>query len=105
MIAQTVFAAALVASVSAGWESKTGSCNTGKLSCCDTNKKVEKSTGEESGLLHTGDILDQVAIQCTQVPLLIGVAIEDECKNTPVCCEDTEQDGLVGIGCTPVPLI
>ena len=53
-----------------------GSCNTGKIACCDTNKKVQKSTGEESGLLHTGDILDQIAIQCVQVPILIAVAIE-----------------------------
>lgn len=78
MIAQTIFATALAATVSAGWTSKTGSCNTGTLSCCDTNKKVQKSTGEESGLLHTGDVLDQVAIQCTQIPALIGVAIEGE---------------------------
>ena len=57
-----------------------GSCNTGQLSCCDTSKKVDESTGEESGLLHTGDILSQVALQCTQVPIL-AIAIEDECKN------------------------
>ncbi|TIB61943.1 hypothetical protein E3P78_02601 [Wallemia ichthyophaga] len=117
MIAQTVFAAALVASVLAGWESKTGSCNTGKLSCCDLNKKVQKSTGEESGLLHTGDVLDQVGVQCTQVPLLIGRASKrlkrvletnnstDECKNTPTCCEDVKEDGLVGVNCTPISLV
>ena len=76
MIAQTLAVATLAASAAAGWTSKTGSCNTGQISCCDTNKKAQKSTGEESGLLHTGDILDQVAIQCVQVPILIAVAIE-----------------------------
>ncbi|EIM24075.1 hypothetical protein E3Q22_02094 [Wallemia mellicola] len=107
MIAQTVFAAALVASVSAGWESKseTGSCNTGKISCCNLDKKAEESTGKNDALISTGDILSQVGVQCDQVPLLIGVAIEDECKNTPVCCEDLKDDGLVGIDCTPLSII
>ncbi|TIA90138.1 hypothetical protein E3P89_02366 [Wallemia ichthyophaga] len=100
MIAQTIFATALVASVSAGWESKseTGSCNTGKISCCDLNKEAQTSTGKNDALISTGDIASQVGVQCDQVPLLIGVAIEDECKNTPVCCEGLEEDGLVGLG-------
>ncbi|TIA87259.1 hypothetical protein E3P99_03293 [Wallemia hederae] len=97
MIAQTVFAAALIASVSASWESKTGSCNTGTISCCDLNKKAQSSTGKNDALISTGDIASQVGVQCDQVPLLIGVAIEDECKNTPVCCEGLEEDGLVGL--------
>ncbi|EOR04202.1 hypothetical protein J056_002280 [Wallemia ichthyophaga EXF-994] len=104
MIAQTVFAAALVASVSAGWESKTGSCNTGKLSCCDLNKKVQKSTGEESGLLHTGDVLDQRASKRLKRVLETNNST-DECKNTPTCCEDVKEDGLVGVNCTPISLV
>ncbi|TIA91590.1 hypothetical protein E3P99_00995 [Wallemia hederae] len=107
MIAQTLAISALVAATVAAPSggSKTGSCNTGLVSCCDTNKDKQSSTGEESGLLHTGDVLDQVAVQCTQIPLLIGVAIEDECKNTPVCCEKASDDGLLGIDCTPISLI
>ena len=86
MIAQTLAVSALVAATFAApaGGSETGSCNTGLVSCCDTTKDAQKSTGEESGLLHTGDVLDQVAVQCTQIPLLIGVALQDECKNTPV---------------------
>ena len=51
MIAQTIFTAAIVAAASAGWESKTGSCNTGSIQCCDLNKKVQDSTGEYFRLL------------------------------------------------------
>ncbi|TIA79448.1 hypothetical protein E3P89_03401 [Wallemia ichthyophaga] len=115
MIAQTIFATALIASVSAGWEdkSKIGSCNTGKVSCCDLNKKAQSSTGKDDSLISTGDIASQIGVQCDQVPLLIGVALQglylfvtlnnanktlDECKNTPVCCEDMESDGLIGLG-------
>ncbi|TIB15557.1 hypothetical protein E3P92_01601 [Wallemia ichthyophaga] len=105
MIAQTVFATALIASVSAGWESKTGSCNTGSIQCCDLNKKAQSSTGKDDSLISTGDIASQVGVQCDQVPLLIGVALQDECKNTPVCCEGMESDGLIGLGCTPLPII
>ncbi|TIA91486.1 hypothetical protein E3P81_01942 [Wallemia ichthyophaga] len=107
MIAQTLAISAVIASALArpSGGSSVGSCNTGLTSCCDTTKDKQSSTGEEDGLLHTGDILDQVAIQCTQIPLLIGVALQDECKNTPVCCEKASSDGLLGINCTPIPLI
>ncbi|TIB22777.1 hypothetical protein E3P86_04195, partial [Wallemia ichthyophaga] len=63
------------------------------------------STGKNDALISTGDIASQVGVQCDQVPLLIGVAIEDECKNTPVCCEGLEEDGLVGLGCSPLPIV
>ncbi|TIB82566.1 hypothetical protein E3Q09_04275 [Wallemia mellicola] len=81
MIAQTVFAAAIVASVSAGWESKTV-CLT--IGAGNLDEKKETSTGKNDALISTGDIASQVGVQCDQIPLLIGVAIEDECKNTPV---------------------
>ncbi|TIB14503.1 hypothetical protein E3P92_01963 [Wallemia ichthyophaga] len=112
MIAQTLAISAVIASALArpSGGSSVGSCNTGLTSCCDTTKEKQSSTGEEDGLLHTGDILDQVAIQCTQIPLLIGVALQGiwnlhVCKNTPVCCEKASSDGLLGINCTPIPLI
>ncbi|TIC32243.1 hypothetical protein E3Q11_00352 [Wallemia mellicola] len=76
----------------------------GEISCCNTSKSSEESTGEQDSLLSLGNILDQVALDCVQIPIL-AVAIEDECKNTPVCCEDTDQGGLIGISCSPLPLI
>ncbi|TIB27610.1 hypothetical protein E3P86_04075 [Wallemia ichthyophaga] len=99
MIAQTLFTVGIIAAASAGWEDKseTGSCNTGKVSCCDLNKKAQTSTGKDDSLISTGDIASQVGVQCDQVPLLIGVALQDECKNTPVCCEGMESDGLIGL--------
>ncbi|TIA87258.1 hypothetical protein E3P99_03292 [Wallemia hederae] len=99
MIAQTVFVSALVASAAAGsWTSKTGSCNTGTIQCCDLNEKKQVSTGKNDALISTGDIASQIGVQCDQVPLLIGVAIEDECKNTPVCCEDVDEGAAIGLG-------
>ncbi|TIB72853.1 hypothetical protein E3Q23_03228 [Wallemia mellicola] len=105
MIAQTVFAAAIVASVSAGWESKTGSCNTGSIQCCNLSEEKEISTGKNDALISTGDIASQVGVQCDQIPAIIGVAIEDECKNTPVCCEGFDDESLIGLGCDALPLI
>ncbi|TIB77496.1 hypothetical protein E3Q18_01712 [Wallemia mellicola] len=61
-----------------------GSCNTGKIHCCSTDKDVQESTGKNDALISTGDVISQLSLNCDQVPLLIGVAIEDECKNTPV---------------------
>lgn len=114
MIAQTVFTVGLIAAASAGWESKTGSCNTGSIQCCkyessmkwhylihytgSLNEEKEVSTGKNDALISTGDIASQIGVQCDQVPLLIGVAIEDECKNTPVCCEDFDEEAAVGLG-------
>ncbi|TIA77015.1 hypothetical protein E3P89_04166 [Wallemia ichthyophaga] len=76
MIAQTVFTVGIIAAASAGWESKTGSCNTGSIQCCNLDEKKQVSTGKNDALISTGDIASQIGVQCDQVPLLIGVAIE-----------------------------
>lgn len=82
---KTAAVLALSGLVASEWTSKTGSCNTGEISCCNTSKDSEQSTGEQDSLLALGNILDQVSLQCLQIPIL-AIAIEDECKNTPVCC-------------------
>ncbi|TIA97469.1 hypothetical protein E3P92_02694 [Wallemia ichthyophaga] len=105
MIAQTVFTVGIIAAASAGWESKTGSCNTGSIQCCNLDEKKQVSTGKNDALISTGDIASQIGVQCDQVPLLIGVAIEDECKNTPVCCEDYDGESAIGLGCDALPII
>ena len=48
------------------------------------NEEKQISTGKNDALISTGDIASQIGVQCDQIPALIGVAIEDECKNTPV---------------------
>ena len=48
------------------------------------SEEKEISTGKNDALISTGDIASQVGVQCDQIPAIIGVAIEDECKNTPV---------------------
>ncbi|TIB21790.1 hypothetical protein E3P89_02433 [Wallemia ichthyophaga] len=107
MIQTTAVFLALTGLVASEWTSKTGSCNTGEISCCNTSKDSQKSTGEQDSLLALGNILDQVALQCLQIPIL-AIAIEDECKNTPVCCkrggDGVEEDGLIGLSCSSKPL-
>ena len=99
MIAQSLAIATLFTASFAGWSSKTGSCNTGNIQCCSETKEQQESTGQNKALLSTGNILDQVSLNCDQIPVL-AIAIEDECKNTPVCCEDSDDESLVGISCT-----
>ncbi|TIA88569.1 hypothetical protein E3P99_02507 [Wallemia hederae] len=104
MIKNAAALLALSGLVASEWTSKTGSCNTGTISCCNTSKDSQKSTGEQDSLLALGNILDQVSLQCLQIPIL-AIAIEDECKNTPVCCDGVENDGLIGLSCSPLALI
>ncbi|TIA89559.1 hypothetical protein E3P99_02038 [Wallemia hederae] len=76
-----------------------GSCNVGDVKCCDIVKDYEEATGEEKDLIGLNDIVGQIGLECSQVPIL-GVALQDMCKVTPV-----EQNGLINLGCSPLTLI
>ncbi|EIM21037.1 hypothetical protein WALSEDRAFT_69462 [Wallemia mellicola CBS 633.66] len=75
-----------------------GSCNVGDV------KDYEEATAEEKDLIGLNDVVGQLGIECSQIPI-IGVALQDMCKVTPVCCENVEQNGLINLGCSPLSLI
>lgn len=37
--------------------------------------------------VYSSDVVGQLGIECSQIPIL-GVALQDMCKVTPVCCEN-----------------
>lgn len=37
--------------------------------------------------ISSSDVVGQLGIECSQIPI-IGVALQDMCKVTPVCCEN-----------------
>ncbi|TIA93832.1 hypothetical protein E3P92_00695 [Wallemia ichthyophaga] len=96
-----------------------GSCNVGDVKVCtgadfvlslannslvNIVKDYQEATGEEKDLIGLNDIVGQIGIECSQIPIL-GVALQDMCKVTPVCCEKVEQNGLINLGCSPLSVI
>jgi hypothetical protein len=74
------------------------SCNGGQLMCC--NNLVSASDPLAAGLLaalglQVGPDV-QVGLTCTSI--VAGSA----CAQTPVCCNDVIQGGLLAAGCAPV---
>ncbi|TIC29319.1 hypothetical protein E3Q11_01416 [Wallemia mellicola] len=70
-----------------------GSCNTGKIHCCSTDKDA---------FISTGDIVSQLSLNCNNIALGGNILIEDQCKNTPACCEDVSGSTL---SCSPLTLV
>ncbi|KAI0255281.1 hypothetical protein BJV78DRAFT_1178863 [Lactifluus subvellereus] len=75
-------------------------CNTQSLQCCNTFTSTSNPlTGLLSGLLGLGALLDAslgVGLSCLSI---IGGT---QCNNSPVCCTNVSQNGLINLGCSPV---
>ncbi|KAK0442718.1 hydrophobin 2 [Desarmillaria tabescens] len=77
---------------------------TGNAQCCDsTQSPTDLDSGVQTllGLLGVviGDLTGDVGVTCTPITVL-GVG-GTECNNQVVCCDDSNFNGLVALGCTP----
>lgn len=83
-----------------------GNCSQGKAQCCNqsiSGKKADKL----GGLLGVTDVVGAIGIDCVNLPInVIGVsgALSNTCKNTPVCCTNVTQNGLINLGCNALPI-
>ncbi|TFK51495.1 hydrophobin-domain-containing protein [Heliocybe sulcata] len=78
--------------------SPNGQCNSGTPQCCQS--VTTASDPAASGLL---DMLDLTVDPNSLVGLRCTVGL-DNCQAQPVCCENTQQNGLINIGCTNIAL-
>ncbi|KAI0635191.1 fungal hydrophobin [Trametes polyzona] len=82
-----------------------GDCNTGSIQCCNSvHEKHESAISVLTSLLglDLSNVGGQVGLQCSGVS---GVgAGQDNCKASPVCCENNNVGGLISIGCVPIIL-
>nr|AAL57034.1 hydrophobin [Pleurotus ostreatus] len=79
----------------------TNQCNTGPVQCCDTTQSASDPINIPGmGLVHVSNANGLVAFgNCS--PLVSGGS---KCNNQAVCCNGTEFNGLVNVGCTNVSL-
>ncbi|KAH9479138.1 Fruiting body protein SC1 [Psilocybe cubensis] len=80
-------------------------CNTGTLQCCSSVQSATSSPVQSLlGLLGIalGSVTGEVGLTCNPITVL-GVA-GNSCSAQPACCTDTQFNGLVSLGCTPVNL-
>ena len=108
---KTIFAAvatlaAVASALPTGENNGNGQCSTGTAQCCSQVKSGKAAQDALAGLgLAFNEAVDGViGLDCQQIPLLIGVAVQNTCKNTAVCCEGSANNGLVQTSCTPVSI-
>ncbi|PWN34636.1 uncharacterized protein FA14DRAFT_143970 [Meira miltonrushii] len=83
-----------------------GNCSQGKVQCCDTIMSGQQAK-TISSLLDLDSLASNIGINCVQLPVnVIGVsgAISNQCKSTPVCCQNVTQNGLINLGCNALPI-
>ncbi|KAG6379942.1 fungal hydrophobin [Boletus reticuloceps] len=80
-------------------------CNVGATaSCCESVQSA--GTPQVSDLLALLNVLpllgnDQVGFSCTS---LTGAGSTVKCGSNPVCCNQTQFNGLINVGCSPIDL-
>ncbi|KAL4071861.1 fungal hydrophobin-domain-containing protein [Scleroderma yunnanense] len=106
----TLFALALTAVTTAVPHSRGhedgGHCNTGNLTCCNAVQSAEDpQTSQIAGILNIpiSALNGNIGIACLSLDIL-ALLNQQSCTQQPVCCENTEANGLVGIGCIPINL-
>ncbi|TIC18955.1 hypothetical protein E3Q13_01544 [Wallemia mellicola] len=57
---------------------------------------------KNKAFISTGDIVSQLSLNCNNIALGGNILIEDQCKNTPACCEDVSGSTL---SCSPLTLV
>ncbi|PAV14933.1 hydrophobin 2 [Pyrrhoderma noxium] len=80
------------------------SCNTGTVQCCNS---VEPASSENASRLFSllgfvpQDANVPVGMDCTPINIA-GVGSGGSCNAQTVCCENTQFNGLINIGCSPI---
>ncbi|KAG6334436.1 hypothetical protein ID866_4650 [Astraeus odoratus] len=83
------------------------SCSNGTLQCCNQTFTADQTgVAAIEGLL--GVVVDAVVgpllgIGCSPITI-IGVGSGSTCTQQTVCCQNTEFNGLVNVGCTAISL-
>ncbi|KAN0062688.1 hypothetical protein ACQY0O_004883 [Thecaphora frezii] len=82
-----------------------GMCSIGEVQCCNQVIEEENKKKALAGLLSINDILTgNIGLNCNSIPIAGALAIQNQCKSTPVCCQNVTQDGLINFGCTALPI-
>ncbi|CDO73454.1 hypothetical protein BN946_scf185013.g89 [Trametes cinnabarina] len=81
-------------------------CNTGHIQCC--NEVQQSHTAAMQALLGVLDIPFQnvngeVGLQCNPISVIGGLSGTD-CSQHPVCCDNLQNNGVIGVGCVPISL-
>jgi len=99
-----IFAIATIATLAAALPTPggapAGSCSTGPVQCCNQVGAANSAgIAKTLGLLGVvvQDVSAVVGLDCTSVDVLAITG--QSCSAQSVCCENTQMNGLVNIGC------
>ncbi|KAL0959648.1 hypothetical protein HGRIS_011350 [Hohenbuehelia grisea] len=87
----------------------TGNCNVGPVQCCNSLQESDSSSVSDifnllgSGLNLAGST-GQVGFACSPTVADTGLGGNTGCSQQAACCENTDFNGLIAIGCMPISL-
>jgi len=73
-------------------------CNTGSVQCCD-----QLTTGGSPKAIAAAKVVGiTVGADVTVGLNCVSVVSAVQCNNSPVCCQNVYQQGLINVACTPI---
>ncbi|EMD35896.1 hypothetical protein CERSUDRAFT_96121 [Gelatoporia subvermispora B] len=86
-------------------DSSSGQCSTAQIQCCDT-----MASGDSDHMRAVGKALKMdidpgktYGTGCTAGGMA-GVGGGTTCTSAPMCCENNDFGGLIGLGCMSIPI-
>ncbi|KAI9300640.1 fungal hydrophobin-domain-containing protein [Cunninghamella echinulata] len=106
-VAAIVFGSAVCYAGAIPRENIGNQCNTGPVQCCNTLRQYNDFHPEALtsifnivGVSAEDVLRGQLGVDCTSVSVAGGSG--QNCNTQPVCCSQVQQNGIVGINCTPI---
>lgn len=84
-------------------DDNSGMCSVGSPQCCNQVVSEGKDSSKLAALAGLKDLVGAVGLSCTSIPV-IGAAVTNYCKSSPLCCDHVTQNGLINFGCVNLPI-
>jgi hypothetical protein len=98
-----IIAVAVAVLATAAPHERRGQCSTGTQACCNSVQKASTPQAQKAlgslGLQAAADAL--VGLTCSPVSVVNGGG--SECVTQAACCNTSAFNGIVAIGCDPLP--
>ncbi|KAJ5177167.1 fungal hydrophobin domain-containing protein [Penicillium canariense] len=103
MFIKAIILAFVAVAVAVSTKGQGDTCGDGNILCCDPETAKQLT---DPGLGSDVDLQNLLG-QCNEVTVPVDDtddSIKSQCSQQAVCCGESEQNGVVDIGCTPLDL-
>ncbi|KAF5392268.1 hypothetical protein D9757_001574 [Collybiopsis confluens] len=98
---------ATVTVTAAPTDGPTAACNTGSISCCN---QVQDVNGQNAGAVQ--NVISGILGIPITIPIAGTIGLNcvaalgtNSCKSQTVCCTNSQFNGLINLGCSPINIL